>query len=1245
MSDNIAAEMLLIRRSGLFLSSWYISARPKAIAQGDDGAEHFCQLGWRQGAKPNPYFDPGFYLTQNQDVAATGVNPLVHYIAFGEAEGRDPCGFFHVTWYRQEYGLGPQESCLRHYLERRLTGQVAPVPGFDAAFYLETHRDVAAGKSDPFEHFLAFGPAEGRDPAPGFDIKYYMKRYADTLAGQNPLLHYLRNPTNDTRRPEHEGKAPVAVKRATRPSPHFEEFAPLPAHVARRAKLLAFYLPQFHRVAENEAWWGKGFTDWTNLARAQPRFTGHLQPRVPRDLGYYSLDDPSVLHRQVEMAIGAGLSGFVFYYYWFNRHRLLEKPLQQFLDDKSLKFSFCVMWANENWTRRWDGLEREILIAQEYLVSDDEALLASFAELFADPRYIRIDGRPLLMIYRPGLIPDARVRLAKWRAMFLELHGENPIIIMAQSLGDDYDSSPYELDGAVEFPPHKLSQETRVINAELDLLDEDFAAKVHDYQDIAETSLRLPPPDYPLIKTIVPGWDNDPRREGAGLALHGATPAKYQAWLEKLVDYAGAKTFFGERIICVNAWNEWAEGAMLEPDLHFGAAFLNATGRAMTGRAGADSMGKILLVGHDAQPHGSQLLLLHMARHLKSQAGMDVQILLLGVGPLLGKFFESGPVTVASDKGVIGHHLDHFKAAGYRTAIVNSAASAHVVPWLQRRGMDATLLIHELPQILQEYNLEISGRQGASAAKNLVFSSEFVAEKFLAAVDLKRPGYVILPQGNYQKISFESASRTRISVELGLGQDEFLVLGAGFGHIRKGFDFFLQIARRMIGPKIHFVWVGDIEFLLKTYLAPEMQALQKTGRFHHIPFTDDVQKYFSAADVFALTSREDPYPTVVMEALAAGVPCVAFEGSGGIPGLLRAQNAGLVAEAGDVDDFCSKIEALLDHEALAETRPRLTAMAEQKFDFGHYVQKLLLLAKPDLKTVSVCVLNYNYANYLPERLRSIFAQTYPVAEILFFDDASTDDSLSTAQSLALAARRDIKTIVNDRNSGSVFAQWRRAAETATGTYIWLCEADDAAHPAFLAQMMQLMTDDPEIVLAFSDSEAMDAAGRKTMVDYKSYYLQSGAPDLTRTGIWPADEFAAKFLWERNLIPNVSAVIWRRDRLLAALAAVDDLYGWRIAGDWRLYLAACLGGPGKIAFLQAPLNQHRRHEAGLTQSLEADLHVNEIIAMQEHAASALGLSATKRKAQHAYAAAIALQLGVEKKPASPPKREVARKKRL
>jgi glycosyltransferase involved in cell wall biosynthesis len=1217
---------MVIRQSGLFLSPWYLSQHPAA----EDGVPHFCQTGWRAGARPNPYFDPAWYIARNPDIAGAGVNPLLHYIAFGEAEGRDPCPYFFVRWYRETYGLAPKTPCLRHFMERRFTGQVNPVPVFDAAYYLENNPDVAAGGADPFEHFLVFGVAEARNPAAEFDIKFYLNRYGPQIGNENPLLHYIANRDSGMflpSRPEHEGLVPSAVKRATRPSAHFEEFRPVPVHAPRRAKLIAFYLPQFHQVPENDAWWGKGFTDWANLGRALPRFVGHLQPRIPRDLGYYSLDDPNTLRRQVEMAKGAGLHGFVFYTYWFNRHRLLEKPLEQLLTEKTLDFPFCVMWANENWTRRWDGLEREVLIAQEYLESDDAALIAYFAGIFADPRYIRVQGRPLWMIYRVTLIPDATARIEKWRAMFREFHNEDPVIIMAQSLGDEYDPEPFGLDGAVEFPPHKLSQQTARLNGTLDLLDPDFSATVHDYQEIAETSLAIEEPDYPLIKTIVPGWDNDPRREGKGLVLHDATPDKYQDWLEKLVHHAARKPFFGEKLIAVNAWNEWAEGAFLEPDVHFGAAFLNATGRAICARDMADFAGGILLVGHDAQPHGAQLLLLHIARKLKRQWGIEVHLLLLGVGPLLGPYYETAQVSVAYDRTIIGNLLDKYRAMGIRTAIVNSAASARVVPWAEKRGIHATLLVHEMPQLLKEYNLEIQARLGGAAASNLVFSSKYLREKFSAAVDLKSANAVILAQGNYQEMAFDAQARTRIRAELGIADHEFMILGAGFAHIRKGFDLFIQLARKALAARndVHFVWAGDIQFVLKTYLGPEMEQVKATGRFHHFPFTDHVADYFAAADVFALTSREDPYPTVVMEALACGVPCVAFEESGGIPELLRREKAGRVAKLADVEDFLAQLSALLDHDKLTRQRPRLSALAAQKFDFSDYVARLLRLAQPALRTVSVAVLNYNYARYLPARLESVFAQTYPLAEILLLDDASTDDSLSVAGAAAAAAKRDMRVIANAKNAGSVFAQWRRAAQAATGECIWLCEADDLADPTLVARLVEAMAGAENPLLAFSDSRAVDGEGKQVMPSYQSYYFDSGVKSLSRSGTWEATEFAQAMLAVRNLIPNVSAVLWRREALLRALDAVPDIETWRLAGDWRLYLALLTGEAGSVVYIAEPLNTHRRHESGVTQSLDADAHVREIAAMHAAAAAALTLDEATLAAQTAYLGKVDVQL--------------------
>ncbi|WP_026440377.1 glycoside hydrolase family 99-like domain-containing protein [Acidocella facilis] len=1240
-------EIDIIRQSGLFLSDWYLAAHPEVAAQGGDGLAHFCTQGWRAGARPNPYFHPHWYLERYPDVAANGGNPLLHYISAGEAEGRDPCPYFFTAWYRRTYELTLETSCLNHFLRRRTLGQVNPLPVFDGAWYLDQNRDVAEGGADPFEHFLAFGVAEERDPSPEFDIKFYLGRYGKYLQGQNPLLHYLANQESGIflpRRPEQEGLIPAAIRRATRPAPFFEEFSPAPAHAARKARLLAFYLPQFHRVAENDSWWGKGFTDWTNLGRAMPRFVGHVQPRVPRDLGHYSLDDPATLKRQVEMAKAAGLSGFVFYYYWFNRHRLLEKPLEQFLSDPSLDFSFCAMWANENWTRRWDGMEREVLIAQEYLEEDDEALVASFARLFADPRHIRIEGRPLLMIYRANLIPDAVARIRRWRRLFEAHHGERPLLIMAQSLGDDYDPTPYGLDGAVEFPPHKLSQATARINEKLDLLDPDFIATVHDYADLARTSLALPVPDYPLIKTIVPGWDNDPRREGKGLALHNATPALYQDWLEKLISYAADHSFYGEKLICVNAWNEWAEGAFLEPDIHAGAAFLNATARAIVEREAGDLAAGILLVGHDAQAHGAQLLLLHIAGQLKRQWGLKVHLLLLGVGPLLARYYEVAEVTVAYDKTIIGHHLDQYRRLGLRHAIVNSAAAARVVPWAAARNIESVLLIHELPQLLKEYNLEIQARLGGAAAAHLVFSSTFVADKVRAAIGLDGTNEAVLAQGNYQSLRPDPQARAEMRAALGLGARDFLILGAGFAHIRKGFDLFLQLARRLAAKRadVRFIWVGDIEFKLKTYLEPEMAALQAQGRFTHIPFTDKVAGYFAAADVLALTSREDPLPTVVMEALACGVPCVAFDESGGIPELLRAEAAGYVAAAGDLEDYQAGLEGLLDHKALAALRPRLAQMAARRFDFPAYVDRLLALAAPGLKRISAVVLNYNYARHLPERLTSIFEQTYPVQEILLLDDASRDDSLAVARDCATAAGREMRVIANEANSGSVFAQWRKAAQAAQGDYVWLCEADDAAHPSFLAQLAEALARDEDTLLAFTDSRAVDEAGQETMSSYQGYYFQSGERGLAASGSWKAGEFAAKFLSLRNFIPNVSAVLWRREALLRALEAVPDLEGWTLAGDWRLYLELLAGQAGRVAFIATPLNTHRRHQSSVTARLDHAAHLAEIERLHALAAARLQLPPGVLAAQAAYRTQLAGQFArAKKKPAAP----VARRKKV
>ena len=583
--DQTPEAIRCVIDSGLFDLEFYLASYPDIATAGVDPLNHFFHYGFQEGRLPNPYFDPLWYLDMNTDVRDSDVQPLLHYVLYGDREGRRPSLKFDTAWYRSTYHISQNDGALTHYLKNRCLGQFSPVPDFDVHFYLKANPDIARAGIDPFEHFVSYGYRENRNPSTEFDVKFYTQRYLSGDTNTNPFLHYLAHkhePGIFGRMPDDEVTVWREIKRFTKPGPEFEHFRPLPPSATHQFKLLAYYLPQFHAIPENDAWWGKGFTEWTNLPRGVPRFKGHYQPRVPRDLGFYSLDSVEPMRQQAAMARAAGVHGFVFYYYWFNGQRLLERPLQRFLDDSSIDMPFALMWANENWTRRWDGAESEVLVSQDYRPDDDEKMAAEFARHFQDSRYIRVQGRPLLMMYRPGLIPDAARTVGRWREIFKTRYGEDPILIMSQSFGDT-DPGLYSMDGAIEFPPHKLTQEMQPVNVDIQFFDTEFAGRIYNYDEVVKQSLSEPPPAYPLIKTAAPSWDNDARRQGTGVTITGSTPAKYEDWLVRLGEFARDNPFFGEAIVCVNAWNEWCEGAYLEPDLHFGSAYLNATGRAIAG--------------------------------------------------------------------------------------------------------------------------------------------------------------------------------------------------------------------------------------------------------------------------------------------------------------------------------------------------------------------------------------------------------------------------------------------------------------------------------------------------------------------------------------------------------------------------------------------------------------------------------------------------------------------------------------
>lgn len=357
-------------------------------------------------------------------------------------------------------------------------------------------------------------------------------------------------------------------------------------HQHPSVKAIAFHLPQFHTFPENDQWWGKGFTEWTNVKKGRKRIKNHYQPRVPhQDIGYYKLDNVDALKKQVKMAQEHYIYGFCYYYYWFSGHRLMEKPLDILLSHPEIDIKYCLCWANENWTRTWDGLESNILIKQNYDEKDKISFIHDIKKYLMDKRYIRFRGKPVIIIYNIGAIPDIIDTLNAWKAV-AKKEGIGDISIWSMQTFDNQhlnEELKQYIDREVEFPPHGNSLKAMMKGKEPQSKITQDAGYIYDYCDIVDEILKqhneitVSHKQDRVYKTVMLGWDNSCRREKGYTIFDNFDLGKYYEWLKDNISYTELKFPPTERYTFINAWNEWAEGTYLEPDEKYGYAALNAT--------------------------------------------------------------------------------------------------------------------------------------------------------------------------------------------------------------------------------------------------------------------------------------------------------------------------------------------------------------------------------------------------------------------------------------------------------------------------------------------------------------------------------------------------------------------------------------------------------------------------------------------------------------------------------------------
>jgi len=964
------------------------------------------------------------------------------------------------------------------------------------------------------------------------------------------------------------------------------------ADITTDIRAIAIYLPQFHEIEENSRWWGEGFTEWTNVRSAESYYHGHYQPQVPHsDIGYYDLNDESVLERQAQMAREHGIEGFCFYYYWFQGKRLLERPTDRLLATGKPDFPFCFCWANENWTRTWDGGDHEILMSQDYSNENNEKIIRDLIFAFRDKRYIKVNGRPLFIVYRPTAIPNFPEVAKLWRKICRE-EGIGEIYLCGKRSFSHLENSELGLDASIQFPP-LLTRSTDVRSTKDLQCSQGFRGHIHDYRELAALNAFPDEKEGKIFSGICPSWDNTARRKERATSWINSSPENYYLWLKVIVDRTRKIFSLQERLIFINAWNEWAEGCHLEPDEKYGYAWLNATRKALCSSETINQSRRprVLVLGHDAARAGAQIVLLTMLQEWHALGNCDFQLILLGDGVLRKEFEAVCPTLVVSDYATEALQkvaLDAFCSESPDVILANTVVVGPFLKNLNNFGAPIVTYVHELQKSIERWATGPIMRATVENSDHFIAVSDPVAENLhrTHGIASKRISCVHEYIPTDHRVSEERLETLR--GELGIQSHEKIVFGCGTVDWRKGPDLFAQAALEVLQriPGARFFWIGSDT---GDEASASAHRLATDTRIRFQGERENPRDYLALGHVFFLSSREDPFPLVALEAADTGLPVVCFAEAGGMPDFV----GNICGRTVPFENTHAAADALVELISNETLRQKVGLLAQATIRDKHNAAQgsaavlsiLKSFVEPKIKSqkastsegiaqemelVSVIVPNYNHSKYLNDRLESISRQTYKNIEIIVLDDASSDNSVELLEEFVRNEPR-ARLIINEQNSGSTFKQWKKGISESKGKYVWIAESDDSAEPRLLEKLTNLLESDPEIVVATCQLRMMDPdgnvggtpdewLGELDSERWRHPYINDGHDEIL------------EFLSKKNTILNASGVVFRS--LSGVESLVDDRM--RLCADWLFWVRML--SKGKIAYTPQVLNYWRQQSS-------------------------------------------------------------------